>query len=376
MKIAHWAKFYPPEWGGMERVTHDLASGMAHEGLSVTAIAFTRDLDAPKNSVVDGVRVLRSRVRWSAGSQPLSIHWIIHCFWESMRSQAILIHAPNLLALLPLLMLCCLRLVGKGPRTRLLMWHSDIIDKGMAGKISRPLEHLLALLSTHIISTSLPYAEGSPVLRVHRRKVKVIPLGIEPPPTKGEVLPANLAGFISSRSLLLSTGRLVPYKGFATLIAAVAEVRQDVACIIVGTGPLEAELRAQVRALGQNTRILLAGRQSAEALDALYRHASMYIMSSNMKSEAFGVVLLEAMSHGLPIVASDIPGSGVPWVAQNGVNALTVPPGESTSLADAISTLLENPIQTRSLAQAGRRRFHAEFTCSRMIADFMRLIRN
>lgn len=378
MKIAHWAKFYPPEWGGMERVTRDLATGMAELGMRTIVIAFARDPALSGDGTVEGVRVVRAPLLANPANQPMSFRWVWGCIRHSWRSGAVIIHAPNLMALLPLAVLMLFRPFGIGPRRRLLVWHSDIVGKGWLGLLVRPAEELLARLSTVIVATSPPYAEASAVLRRHRRKVRIVPLGIDPPDLpppellpEMPPLPERLAQRIAGRPLILSIGRLVPYKGFDTLIRAVASLEAEAVCVIVGTGPERQALEELARRMGVADRVLFAGSCSGAELAALFRHARLYAMSSSMRSEAFGVVLLEAMSHGLPIVACDIAGSGVPWVARQGENALIVPPGDAAALDDALSALLGDKALSARLGAAGKRGFAASFTKAAMVRGYL-----
>ena len=107
---------------------------------------------------------------------------------------------------------------------------------------------------------------------------------------------------------------------------------------------------------------MLAGRLSDAALHALFQRATLCCLPSTYRAEAFGVVLLEAMTYGLPIVASDIPGSGVPWVNQHGVSGLNVPVGDPVGLAQACNKLLSSPELRGRLSDGARQRFTSEFT--------------
>jgi glycosyltransferase involved in cell wall biosynthesis len=360
--VVHWAKFYPPEWGGMERVTYDLATMMARTGTATVVVAFTHDANAPKKMLQDEVTVIRERASLTFASQPVSLGWVWSTIRHSWRSQAVLVHAPNPLAVLPMVMMALLRLLQIGPRRIVMMWHSDIIDKGVLGLLIRPVEYLMGLCSTHIVATSPPYAEASPLLRRFRRKVSVVPLGIEAPQrTEKPVLPEAIARFVDGRPLLLAVGRQVPYKGFSGLLDAAALISSPFALVIVGSGPLSDAMEQQRISLNLQDKVLLTGRLGAHALDALFGNAYAYIMSSNARSEAFGVVLLEAMSQALPIVATDIPGSGVPWVVQDGVAGVIVPLDQPDALAQAVDGLLADPEAAKTIGKAGQQRFEHMF---------------
>jgi glycosyltransferase involved in cell wall biosynthesis len=109
--------------------------------------------------------------------------------------------------------------------------------------------------------------------------------------------------------------------------------------------------------LGHSGRDLRARRHQA-----LFDRAALYCLPSAHRAEAFGVVLLEAMSYGLPTVATDIPGSGVPWVNQNGESGLNVPAGDPVALAEACNQVLESAELRSRLSTGARQRFVSEFT--------------
>jgi glycosyltransferase involved in cell wall biosynthesis len=168
--------------------------------------------------------------------------------------------------------------------------------------------------------------------------------------------------FIGSRKLILSVGRLVPYKGFEVLIEAASSISADCAIVVVGTGPLRESLAEQIRARGLENKVLLAGRQEDNILAGLFSMARLFCLPSIERSEAFGVVLVEAMAYGLPIVATDIIGSGVPWVNAHLVSGLNVRPGDATALAASCNRILSSDELHAALSMGSRHRFENEFT--------------
>ncbi len=362
MKIVHWAKYYPPEWGGMESVTRDLAVGAARAGHTVSVVAFTAD-GVNRLEVLDGVTVTRSK-QWKAlASQPLSLDWLRTCVRLGRSADVVHIHLPNMLAAV------ALPLISKRSRI-ILHWHSDVVGKGVLGKLLRPLEAYLARRADTIIATSVPYAAASPLLKRFSEKVIIIPLGIADPNKGGEIatLPSNISTFVAGRKLILSVGRLVPYKGFEYLIDAARDLPDDACIVIAGGGDLEPALRIKVEASGVSARLMIAGRIESATLAALFRNANLYVMPSIERSEAFGVVLLEAMAYGLPIVATQIEGSGVPWVNVHGETGLNVEPRDGAALADAIRLLTVDEALAARYGTAARARYLECFTDAAMIS--------
>lgn len=354
--ITHFGKYYFPDVGGIESVTISLARGAVAYGHSVSVVCFEKTL-ARRDEVIDGVRVIRVPITKMIASQPLGINYFLQCIKAAKNSDVIHLHVPNMLGAL------CALFIGK--KSRLLVhWHSDVINKGLLGKILRPLESALLRRADCIVATSQVYADASEPLRPYNDKIVVVPIGI--PTAKHEGTDPNLSASLDEKILgkkiVLAVGRLVPYKGFKILIDAAKHLSGDSVAVIVGGGPLQQELQEAIELAGVKDRVVLAGRLSDAALHALFERATLYCLPSTYRAEAFGVVLLEAMTYGLPIVATDIPGSGVPWVNQHGTSGFNVPVEDPVALADACNQILASPELRDRLSKGARQRFAAEFT--------------
>jgi glycosyltransferase involved in cell wall biosynthesis len=358
LNVVHVAKFYPPEWGGMESVTRDLAVGAAQAGFDTSVVAFTKTGPA-RSEQIENVSIERATAT-SIASQPLSARWLKHAIIKARRTDIVHIHLPNMLA------------AGIFPfipsRTKIVLhWHSDVVGKALLSRLTRPLELMMARRADAIIATSQPYADASEILKKFSNKVHVIPLGIHDP-AAGPIaaLPDDLQSFIAGRRQLLSVGRMVPYKGFTYLLDAMQNTSPDCCLIIVGGGELFSELQKQIDDKGLQTRVKLAGKLPLDHLNALFANASIYVMPSILRSEAFGVVLLEAMAHNLPIIATKIEGSGVPWVNQDSETGINVEPGNAAELATTIDQLLADPGTLLQYAKAARKRYLQHFTAQKM----------
>ncbi|MBQ0941882.1 glycosyltransferase [Ideonella sp. 4Y16] len=353
-RVVHWAKFYPPEMGGMESVAVSLARGAAQAGWQVEVVCFAK-VHLPSGPDGQGVQVWRAPVRWAPASQPLSLRYLWQAWRRGRQADVVHLHVPNMLAALAALAL--------PRRTRVLVhWHSDVVGKGLLGRVLAPLERALLRRADRVVATSQAYADGSPSLRGIGHRLRVVPIGVPEPAVEAGALDPAVQAWLGPRRLVLAVGRLVPYKGFATLMDAAAALPSDAAVVIVGGGPLHDELSQRIAAAGLGQRVLLAGRQGDAELAALLRRAALFCLPSVERSEAFGVVLVEAMTHGLPIVATRIPGSGVPWVNADGESGLNVPPGDAQALAQACTRLLTDEPLRAALAQGARRRYEAVFT--------------
>jgi glycosyltransferase involved in cell wall biosynthesis len=193
-------------------------------------------------------------------------------------------------------------------------------------------------------------------------KFETIHYGLDEMPRLPSELTPDQAGVPASVPLALAIGRLIPQKDHATLLRAFAAVRAnqpDAMLAILGDGPLAADTHRLVRELGLDGVVLLPGR--LETRDWLER-ADVFVHTSRW--EGFGIVLLEAMLAGLPIVATGV--SAVPEIVADGETGMLVPAGDSSALARPLGELLADPPRARALGAAGLARAKSLFSVARM----------
>jgi glycosyltransferase involved in cell wall biosynthesis len=143
--------------------------------------------------------------------------------------------------------------------------------------------------------------------------------------------------------------------------------------VIVGEGPLEGALRALVTEKRLSERVLFVGHVPDADLPAYYQTCDVFVLPSIARTEAFGVVQIEAMAAGKPVISTNLP-TGVPWVNQDGVSGLVVTPGDRVALGDALRRLLEDAALRARLGEGARRRAETMFSRERMVATFKSLI--
>jgi rhamnosyl/mannosyltransferase len=136
----------------------------------------------------------------------------------------------------------------------------------------------------------------------------------------------------------------------------------DATLVVAGDGPLRAALAARACALGIANRVVFLGDQPD--LRPLFAACDLFVLPSTHRSEAFGIVQLEAMAFGKPVVSTRL-GTGVDWVNVHGVTGLTVPPGDPAALRMAIATLLASPTTRARFGTNGRRRVEQQHTAAR-----------
>lgn len=357
MKIVHFAKFYPPEYGGIESVTQALAEDHAEAGQDVKVVCFTRDNS--RMNKINNISFIKVKILAEISSQPLALSYLGACTRAAKNAEVVHVHTPNMLAALAVLRL---------PRhVRVVIhWHADIENKGTIGRLVRPIERAMLRRADIVVTTTKAYAEASHALAAFKDRIKVIPIGI----ADNDKAPKFE---ITTPPYVLFVGRLVPYKGLSILLDAIAAVQSDVELRIVGVGPLMNELQAQATSLDIADRVKFMDRVGEDQLQSLMERAAIFCLPSINRLEAFGVVLLEAMRAGRAIISTNISGSGVPWVNAMG---LTVPAGDATALAEAIDRLLANPDETARLGELARSRFKRDFSRELMTNRFLSLYQN
>jgi rhamnosyl/mannosyltransferase len=373
MKVLQLGKFYPIR-GGVEKVMWDLTRGLSARGVQCDMLCATlasdpvdpQDLDrceqTPEGKIIrfnDCGRVIcvpAITKKAATMISPAMVRWLRR---HAAEYDLIHIHHPDPMAAL------ALRLSGYKGRV-ILHWHSDILSQKTLLVLYRPLQNWLINRADRILGTTPIYVRESPWLQDAQDKVGFVPIGIEPIRYE-ENAASDIRNQFPNKKIVVSLGRLIPYKGFSTLIEAANRLGEGYQVLIGGMGPLRDDLQQQIDSLGLQERVELLGYVADETLPALYGACDVFVLSSVMKTEAFGIVQIEAMSCGKPVVATRIPGSGTAWVNEDGVSGRNVAPGDPEALADAIREVCEDPVRWQQYADGARERFDAMFTAQKMI---------
>jgi rhamnosyl/mannosyltransferase len=363
MKVVHAAKFYPPALGGMETLVQSLCDGTASDwDVAVVAANESRRTVREMSGLV---HVTRAGSAGRLASVPLCPSLPFH-LWRSP-ADCLVLHEPNPVAGATVWL--------RAPARRLIIWHhSDLVRPWWAPATYGRLQRMLYRRADCVI-VSNPVLAARSSLVASARRVAVIPIGIDMD-RFGDLHPAQRARADAIRAenpgpRTLFVGRFVYYKGLDVLIDAMR--RCPGTLILVGDGPLEAGLREQAAASGLGSRVRFVGRVSDEDLPAYYQASDVFVLPSVAETEAYGLVQVEAMASGIPVVSTRLP-TGVPWVNQDGVSGLVVPPRDSTALAAALTRLLDDDGLRRALGEQGRRRAHDLFRLDQTTAAFKALV--
>jgi rhamnosyl/mannosyltransferase len=370
LRVVHLGKYYPPSPGGIEGHTRTLALTQAELGADVCVVVvnhaaadgrdatFERFTRTRYSAESDGpVRVIRVG-RWANVAKLDVVPGLPGVLRKLLRDPPDVwhMHTPNVTMMLAVL---------AAPRVRPLVitHHSDIVRQRLLKYVVRPIESAVYRRAARVLPTSPAYVEGSELLKRFAEKVTPLPLGIDLAPFRSPT-PAALAHAEKFRErfgspLWMCVGRLIYYKGLHVALDTLRGVPGRL--LVIGTGPLEGEWKRRAAELGVADRVVWCGHATQDELIGAYLAAAALWFPSIARSEAFGLVQVEAMAAGCPVINTAIPGSGVSWVCRHEREGLTAAVNDAAAFAAAANRLLAEPGLRERLAAAGLERAAAEF---------------
>lgn len=367
MKILQVNKLYSPWVGGVEKVVQDIAEGLKDKVDMKVLVCQKKGKTTIDN--VNGIEVVRAGSIGIYFSMPVSFSFS-HILKEMSKDRDILhFHLPFPLGDMAYFL-------SKLDKKIVLWWHSDIVRQKMFLKLYAPYLRKFLRAADKIIVATPRHIESSSFLKEVKEKCVVIPFGIrmmdfqidDPMEKEIERIRNKYNG-----QIILYVGRLVYYKGVEYLINAMKDVNATL--LIVGQGYLENSLRQMAIDLRINDRIVFLKDIADKQLKALYHACDIFVLPSIANSEAFGIVQMEAMACAKPVINTDLP-TGVPWVSRHEESGITVPPEDSTALANALNTLLNNTNLCEKYGQNARKRVEKEFTIELMLEKVLSVYRN
>lgn len=364
LRVLQLGKFYPVQ-GGVEKVAYDLMCGLSAQGIHCDMLCAAVSGGDRIVTVNSCARVICCRT-WRKVAATMISPGMIRMLRKLCRQYDIVhVHHPDPMA--------CLALFLSGYKGRVILhWHSDIQKQKLLLKLYGPLQKWLLRRAALVVGTSPVYLSQSPFLRHVQDKTACLPIGVPPMHPSPEAVEAVRRRY-PGKKIVFSLGRLVAYKGYKYLVAAAKYLGDDYVVLIGGTGALMDELQGEIAELNLQGKVVLLGHVSDEELPAYYGACSVFCLSSVQKTEAFGIVQIEAMSCGKPVVATDIPQSGVPWVNEHGVSGLNVKPGSALGLAEAITDITKDEPTYRKYAAGAASRYKKLFTNDLMIKKCLKI---
>lgn len=366
-KILQLGKFYPI-YGGVEKVEFELMLGLSEKNIKCDMLCAALEGESKKYEFNDKAKLYTCHSWIKAAATMISPAMILTLRKCKNDYDVIHIHHPDPMASLALLM--------SGYKGKVVLhWHSDILKQKLLLRFYKPLQDWVIKRADLIVGTSPIYLKESKYLKNVQQKTICVPIGVEAIKPEGDKVSVIREKY-KGKKIVFSLGRLVAYKGFKYLIDAASYLSENFVILIGGTGPLKEELENQIKESRLEDKVKLVGRISDEMLPSYYGACDVFCLSSIMKTEAFGIVQIEAMSCGKPIVATNIPQSGVPFVNAHGESGLNVEPSNAEDLARAIMDITKDPETYNYYSSGARHRYNELFTKEKMIENSINLYNN
>ena len=364
LSILQLGKFYPIK-GGVEKVAYDLMMGLSSRNDRCDLLCATVSGKGRTRQMNPHAKLIECH-SWGKTAATMIAPSMITTFRRICYNYDIVhVHHPDPMAAVTLWL--------SGYKGKVVLhWHSDILKQRILLKLYRPLQDWLLRRADLIIGTSPVYLKESPFLKHVQDKTICLPIGVSAI-VPDEAAVEKLGQRYGGKKIVFSLGRLVPYKGFTHLIDAARYLSNDYVVLIGGTGTLRNKLEKKIRRLGLENKVMLLGRIPKNELPAYFGASKVFCLPSVQKTEAFGIVQIEAMSCSKPVVATRIPHSGVAWVNQHGVSGLNVTPGNARELAQAIQHIADDDAVYEQYAVSAKNRYQDLFTKERMIDNSLRI---
>ncbi|HDL08558.1 MAG TPA: glycosyltransferase [Desulfobacteraceae bacterium] len=370
MRILHLGKYFPPVAGGIENFLCDLISAQNRAGIDASAIVHSHPSDKINTGFKTSFNVWRVPCCGSLIYAPVcpGFPFALNRAISIFKPDILHLHMPNTSAFWVMADSSARKIPW------VVHWHSDVapssIDRriNFAYKFYRPFEQRLLKNCSLILTTSPFYQKYSRALSPWIDKCRPVPLGLNPCRLKKSASHTkNRAKRIwGNKSFrVLAIGRLTYYKGHDILIKATA-VLPGIKVIIAGEGGLRIKLEKIINTLGLQNKVRLTGHLKEDDLCALLETCDCLCLPSLERTEAFGLVILEAMRFAKPVVASNINGSGIGWAVRHKETGLLVNPGDIGELADALRLLSNSPETLKNMAGSAVNRFNNVFHIDRI----------
>lgn len=360
MRILHVYKtYYPDTTGGIELVLMQLTRGLAALGVESRLLVLSPQA-CPEVLDLPYVKVYRYPITAQLASNPMS--WAAWRKFGDHLRWADIVHYQFPWPFADLLHLCKAR-----HKPSVVTYQSDVVRQKRLMTLYRPLQDRFLATVSRVVATSPVYLESSPVLSGLAHRPAMIPNGLDesccpkPAPEKLDQWKSLLG-----TDFFLFVGVLRYYKGLESLIDAAREV--DSLIVIAGAGPESARLKKRAADAGLKN-VLFLGHVSEEDKSALLELALAFVFPSHLRSEAFGMSLIEASMFAKPMISCEI-GSGTSYINLHGTTGLVVPPESPCELAGAIREMSQDPSMARRMGAAARRRYEQLFTGTIMASAY------
>lgn len=363
IKVLHCYKtYYPDTFGGIEQVIYQLAEGGVREGVQSTVFTHS-PVFKESHSILDNHLIYRVKTICEFASTPFSFSAVNE--FRKLAREADIIHYH-----FPYPFMDFIHFAAGIDKPSIVSYHSDIVKQKTLMKFYSPLMNKFLKKVDAIVAASPNYVKTSPVLIKFPDKVSVIPYGLDDkfylnPP--GEKVKKWTGKYPEGFFLFIGTFRY--YKGLHILIEAAKNSTYPI--VIVGAGPIEQELKQQADELGVRN-IHFLGALGNEDKMSLLSLSTCIVFPSHLRSEAFGISLLEGALYSKPLISSEI-GTGTTYININGETGLVVAPGDASALRLAMDTIWQDRLYAEKLGKGAKTRFEQLFTAEKMIKSYTAL---
>ncbi|SHO47124.1 glycosyltransferase [Anaerocolumna xylanovorans] len=367
LKVLQINKLYYPTTGGIERVVRQIAEGLNE--ITDMQVLVCKEKGRTSIEKVNGVVVHRAGSLGVLFSVPISFSFFWYFRSLAKKQDIIQFHMP-----FPLGDIACLLSGYKGKVV--VWWHSDIVRQEKLMVIYRPLMERFLKRADIIIVATRGHIEGSDYLLPYKNKCKVIPFGVDNAilDKADQWIKSRELNKINNKVRFLFVGRLVYYKGCKILLKAFKEV-EGAELVIIGNGNMEDELKKMVYSFNLEESVSFLGNISDDELSKEFAKCDVFVLPSIEKTEAFGLVQIEAMSYGKPVINTKLP-SGVPYVSLDGITGLTVRPNNEEELTKAMQWMIDNNEERCLMGERARKRVIDEYQNEKMIGRLYSLYKN
>jgi glycosyltransferase involved in cell wall biosynthesis len=363
MKILHFYRtYYPDSFGGVEQVIRQMVVGASRLGVEGEVLTLTRDQNNLELEI-EGHKVHRAPLNFEIASTGFS--WSALTRFKELTKNTDIIHYH-----FPWPFMDMAHFFARVKKPTVVTYHSDIVRQKYLLKLYQPLKYCFLNDVDRIVATSPNYLATSPILERYKGKTEIITYGLDKSiyPVPSEKL-LNTWRVRVGEKFFLFVGMLRYYKGLHILLEAAAGT--TIPIVIVGDGPEMAELRQQALTLGL-THVHFLGALPEPDKVALLTLSYALAFPSHLRSEAFGISLLEGAMFGKPMISSEI-GTGTTYVNVAGETGLVVPPNDPLAFRHAMHYLLEHPAEAAQMGMKAQERYIELFTAEKMSKSYVRL---
>ena len=362
MRIAQVSPWFSPHFGGVESHVRSLSRELARRGHEVTVVTSQHDRTLSAEETVDGFRVVRVRPRFIFMQTPITPR--MRGSLRALSADVVHAHSPP-----PLASHYAGAVASERGIPYVVTYHCDVELPSAFGSVvesiyRRSLGADTLRNANQVIVTTRTYAATSRA--IWRYNPSVIPNAVDHrrfrPDVDGSAVRAKLR-IPPEVPIVLLVGRIVPHKGVEHFVEAARYV-PDARFLVAGGGSSLDAMKRLALSMGVEDRVRFLGRISDDRLPEVYAACDVFVLPSVSRLEAFGIVALEAMSTGKPVIVADIP--GVREIIEDGRDGLLADPVNPRDLAEKIRRLLSDPEGRQTMGARGREKVLESFSIERV----------